>query len=92
MKNLIIINEYKKCRLVVKEEGYIYVLNLNNRNNANFIVNPENSFIMRVEKDSNINEIDKQNIKYDYELSRPLLCLNLNLLTCILLINKKKYK
>ena len=83
------INEYKKCRLVVKEEGYIYVLNLNNRNNANFIVNPENSFIMRVEKDSNINEIDKQNIKYDYELSRPLLCLNLNLLTCILLINKK---
>ena len=83
------INKYKKCRLIIKEEGYIYVLSLYNRE-ENIILNPENSFILKLEKDNNINENDKLNIKYSYELSRPLLCLNLHLLTCILLINKIK--
>ena len=45
---------------------------------------------MRLEKDNHIKERDKLNIKYNYELSRPLLCLNLHLLICILLINKIK--
>ena len=83
------INKYKKCRLIIKEEGHIYVLNLYNRE-ENIILNPENSFILKLEKDKNLNENDKLNIKYSYELSRPLLCLNLHLLTCILLINKIK--
>ena len=81
------INKYIKCRLIIKQDGYIYALNLYN-NEKNIFVNPENSFIFKLEEDNNISEKDKQNIKYDYDLSKPLLCLNLHLLTCILLINK----
>ena len=84
------INKYKKCRLIIKED-YLYVLNYNKRtynSSKDYIVNPENSFLIKIERDKNISEQDKKYIKYDYELSRPLLCLNFNLITCILLINK----
>ena len=83
------IKRYKECRLVLKD-GYLYVLNIyNNRKKIiNNFINPENSFLLQLEKNKNIHEEDKNFIKYDYELSQPLLCLNLNLISCILLINK----
>lgn len=84
------INKYKECRLLIKE-GYLYILkNYNNKRNkiSQIIINPENSFLLKLENNNIINEEDKKYIKYDYELSRPLLCLNLDLLTCKLLINK----
>ena len=85
------IKKYKECRLLLKE-NYLYVLNnYNNKRNKISIndINPENSFLLKLEKDKNINEQDKKYIKYDYDLSHPLLCLNFNLLSCILLINRK---
>ena len=85
------ISNYKECRLLIKE-GYFYILKYFNERTMNILsnnlINPENSFLLRLESDKTINEEDKKYIKYDYELSRPLLCLNLDLLTCKLLINK----
>ena len=83
------IKKYKECRLIIKD-GYLYALNIykNRKNISKNIINPDNSFLLKLETNRNYNEKDKNYIKYDYELSRPLLCLNLNLVSCILLINK----
>lgn len=85
------IKKYKECRLLIKE-NYFYILNnYNNKRNiiSSSCINPENSLLLKLEKDININEQDKKYIKYDFDLSNPLLCLNFNLLSCILLINRK---
>ena len=85
------IQKYKECRLLIKE-NYLYILNNYNGKRdkiSNKCINPENSLLLQLEKDNNINEQDKKYIKYDYELSQPLLCFNFNLLSCILLINRK---
>ena len=83
------INQYKECRLVIKEQ-YLYILNkYNNRTNLMEIpVNPDNSFLLRIENNNFIKDIDKKFLKYDYDISKPILCLNFDFLTCILLINK----
>ena len=83
------IKDYKQCRLLIKE-NYLYILNKDNRNNIfNMYINPENSFLDKLETQSIVSKEEAKYIKYDYELSRPLLCLNFNLLTCSLIINKK---
>ena len=83
------INDYTPCRLIIKE-SYLYVLKNNNRNNIFDVnINPEISFLDKLENLNIVDKNDTKYIKYDYELSRPLLCLNFDLLTCILLINKK---
>ena len=81
--------EYIPCRLLIKE-NYLYILRTNNRNQFfDFYINPENSFLDKLEGHNIVQKEEVKYIKYDYELSKPLLCLNLNLLTCKLLINKK---
>ena len=83
------INEYKPCRLLIKE-NYFYVLKNNNRNKMfDMYVNPENSFLDKLESNNIVEKQEIKYIKYDYELSNPLLCLDFNLMTCTLLINKK---
>ena len=83
------INDYKSCRLLMKE-NYFYILNYYNKNrNTDIFINPENTFLDKLESQNIAEKDDLKYIKYDYELSRPLLCLNFNLLTCTLLINKK---
>jgi hypothetical protein len=83
------INDYKPCRLLIKE-NYLYILKKNNRNkNLNMHINPENTFLDKLESHNIINNEEVKFSKYDYELSKPLLCLNMNLLSCALLINKK---
>ena len=83
------INNYKPCRLLIKE-NYLYILKKNNRNkNLNMHINPENTFLDKLESHNIINNEEVKFSKYDYELSKPLLCLNMNLLSCALLINKK---
>ena len=81
--------EYIPCRLLIKE-NYFYVLKNNNRNRINnMYINPENSFLDKLDSHNIIEKQEIKYAKYDYELSKPLLCLNLNLITCSLLINKK---
>ena len=83
------INNYKPCRLLIKE-NYLYILKKNNRNKIlNMHINPENTFLDKLESHNIINNEEVKFSKYDYELSKPLLCLNMNLLSCALLINKK---
>jgi len=51
------------------------------------IINPDNSLLLKLENDKSINNEDKNYIRYDYELSKPILCINFDLVSCILLIN-----
>lgn len=83
------INKYERCILLIKE-NYLYVLKNHNRNYIfNLNINPENSFLDKLENNNIIEKEEAKNIKYDYDLSKPLLCINFNLLTCTLLMNKK---
>ena len=89
-----VIYEEKECILLLNKE-FLYILKNEKRNdekdedqkkpkNNN---NPEQSLLYRLEKDE-LNNIERNNLKIDYELSHPLLCLNFNLLSCKLLLNK----
>ena len=83
------INEYKPCRLLIKENNF-YVLRNNNRTKiSDMYINPENSFLDKLDNHNIVEKNDIKYIKYDYELSNPYLCLDFNLMTCTLLINKK---
>jgi len=83
------INEYKPCRLVIKGNN-LYVLNNYNRTKkSEMIINPDNSFLDKLESHNIVKKEENKYIKYDYELSNPYLCLDFNLMTCSLLINKK---
>ena len=82
-------NDYIPCILLIKE-NYLYILQNNNRNKVcDTYINPENTFLDKLENHNIVQKEEIKYIKYDYELSKPLLCLNFNLLTCKLLINKK---
>ena len=81
-------NEYIPCRLLIKE-NYLYILQNNRNQFFDMYINPENSFLDKLESHNIVNKEEVKYIKCDYELSKPLLCLNFNLLTCKLLINKK---
>jgi len=81
------INSYKKCRFVIKDQ-YLYLLNILNKNSNLFFINPDNSFIKRIEKKEKPNNEDIKYLKFDYELSNPILCLNFELLTCHMILNK----
>ena len=82
-------NEYIQCRLLIKE-NYLYILRINNRNQFfDIYINPENSLLDKLQSHNIVQKEQVKYIKYDYEISKPLLCLNFNLLTCELLINKK---
>jgi len=91
-----IIYEEKECILLLNKE-FLYILKNEKKNNEkveeqkktkyNNNNNPEQSLLYRLQNDEP-NNIDKNALKIDYELSHPLLCLNFNLLSCKLLLNK----
>ena len=81
------IKRYKKCRLVIKE-NFLYLLKIYNNIKSLDYINPENSFLLKIERDKNIDKKDKADIKCNYDMTKPILCLNFNLITCALLINK----
>ena len=80
------INEYKKSILILKK-NYLYVFELSAFNKQ------ENNTEFLVFKDI-LNNLTKKysiiKLLLNSDSSFPLLCLNFNLLTCILLINKNK--
>ena len=89
----------KECTLLINKE-YLYILEIKSKNNLdinNKILNNENnpdlSLLYKLEKEeSNINinkNLNIKKLKTDYELSHPLICINFNLLSCKLLLNKK---
>ena len=98
IKNIVfhtkVIYEEKECILLLNKE-FLYILKNEKRNDEKDEEqkklksnnNPEQSLLCRLQKDEP-NNIDKNTLKIDYELSHPLLCLNFNLLSCKLLLNK----
>ena len=84
------INNYQKCVLLLRKP-FLYVLNpsLNpiTEESVKFF-NPDISLINYIEKKSNIKNNNNYILKNKFNLSSPLLSLNFNLLSCILLINK----
>ena len=84
-------NNYQNCILLLRKP-FLYVLNPNNspitEEKIKFF-NPDISLIHSIENDNK--EINKNNylLKNKFNLSSPLLSLNFNLLSCILLINKQ---
>ena len=81
------ISSYKKCRFVIKDQ-YLYLLNIYDKNYNLAHINPDDSFLIRIEKKEKTNNEDKEFLKFDYEMSNPILCLNFDLLTCNLILNK----
>ena len=88
-----IIYKKKECTLLLKNE-YLYILEQKSikekkdskkiKNNEN---NPDISLIKQIKKDEMSK--DESILKKQYEISHPLICLNFNLLSCRLLLNKK---
>ena len=79
-----VIYENKESNLLIRAE-YLYILEIkaNPKND-----NPDLSLINQLEKEEKEN--DKINsLKKAYDISHPLICLNFNLLSCKLLLNKK---
>ena len=88
-----VIFKKKESNLLIKGE-YLYILEkkidlkdekskkMNNEHN------PDLSLIYQIEKEEGKNDI-LNTVKKNYELSHPLICINFNLLTCKLLLNKK---
>ena len=79
-----VIYEDKESNLLIKAE-YLYILEIktNQKNN-----NPDLSLINQLEKEEKDNDIINS-LKTTYDLSHPLICINFNLLSCKLLLNKK---
>ena len=84
----------KECILLLRNE-FLYILekktlkekDLNEHINNDS--NPDLSLINHLQKDEDVKEKDKNILKKKYEISHPLVCLNFNLLSCKLLLNKK---
>ena len=79
-----VIYENKESNLLIKAE-YLYILEIKT-NQKN--INPDLSIINQLEKEEKDNEIINS-LKTTYDLSHPLICINFNLLSCKLLLNKK---
>ena len=78
-----------ECNLLIVRE-YLYILkieeNINVKKEKN-INNPDLSLIYQLEKEEKNQEIE-DNLKTTYELCHPLICINFNMLSCKLLLNK----
>ena len=84
------IDHYQNCTLLLKKP-FLYALNPNSAPITEKTIkffNPDVSLIDSIETKNNA--INKNNyiLKNKFNLSNPLLCINFNLLSCILLINK----
>ena len=90
----IIIYKDKECILLLKNE-FLYILEIKQKLKEEEIKkpikndnNPELSLISQLHKEESLKNVDKTILKYDYDITNPLVCLNFNLLTCKILLNK----
>lgn len=89
-----VIYKKKECNLLIKAE-YLYILKIkkdlkkDNTRKINNENNPDLSLIYQIEKEEKNKNINNS-IRKDYDLSHPLVCINFNLLSCKLLLNKKE--
>ena len=88
------IDEYQSCILLIRK-NFLYALkedlsSAKTKKDIKFL-NPDISLLYQLHSHE---ELDKNNyaLKKKYNISNPLLCLNFNLLSCILLKNKKNIR
>ena len=92
-----VIYQSKECIFLLIKE-FLYILEFKPKlkeeeKEVNRMLNPDLSLINQLRKEEFLNHINKNILKHDYDLSCPLVCLNLNLLTCkMLLDNNTKNK
>ena len=83
----------KECNLLIVRE-YLYILKIESKINDKKVNNgknnPDLSLIYQLEKEEKNQEIE-DNLKTTYELCHPLICINFNLLSCKLLLNKNDF-
>ena len=88
-----VIFKKKESNLLIKGE-YLYILEKKSdfkddeSKKMNNEHNPDLSLVYQIEKEEGKNDIINI-VKKNYELSHPLVCINFNLLSCKLLLNKK---
>ena len=90
------ISDYQNCILLIKKK-FLYVLNNNSTHITEETIrffNPDISLINIIEKKENISSRNTDNyiLKKIFNISSPLLCLNLDLLSCILLKNRNNVR
>ncbi len=92
-----IIYKDKDCILLLNRE-FLYILEnkskLNEKQQKKYTTknnefNPDLSLINNLQNNMSLSDININIIKLNYDLSHPLLCLNFNLLSCKILLNKK---
>ena len=87
-----IIYKDKECMLLLRNE-YLYILEINKNINENeeqkdkstYKKNPDLSLLLQIEEKETVKD---ESYKFIYNISHPLVCINFNLLSCKLLINK----
>ena len=87
-----IIYKDKECILLLRNE-YLYILEINKNINENeeqkdkstYKKNPDLSLLLQIEEKETVKD---ESYKFIYNISHPLVCINFNLLSCKLLINK----
>ena len=88
-----IIYKDKECILLLNRQ-FLYILETKEKEQKksktkNNEYNPDLSLINNLQNNLSLSDININNLKLTYELSHPLLCLNFNLLSCKILLNKK---
>lgn len=94
-----VIYNNKECILLLYKE-FLYIIEIQsklkekNKNKKkekedNIEKNIEQTLLDNLQKDESLNNIEKEILIADYNLSHPLLCINFDLLSCKILLNKK---
>ena len=88
----------KEC-IILLYKNFLYIIEIlskskeKNKNKKkekedNIEKNIEQTLLDNLQKDESLNNIEKEILLVDYNLSHPLLCLNFDLLSCKILLNK----
>lgn len=90
-----VIYNNKECMLLLYKE-FLYIVEIQSKlknkkkeKEDNIEKNIEHTLLDNLQKDESLNNIEKEILIADYNLSHPLLCINFDLLSCKILLNKK---
>jgi len=85
----------KECILLLYK-NFLYIIEIQSKEKNNkkdkeediIEKNIEQTLLDNLQKDESLNNIEKEMLMIDYNLSHPLLCFNFDLLSCKILLNK----
>lgn len=91
-----IIYNNKECILLLKN-NFLYILKIKNESEGSHETkenknNPDESLINQLKKDEFLKDTDINKLKFEYEISHPMFCINFNLMSCRMLLNRNNIK